>query len=109
MTMTLDAINGSIAKWTRVIHGGTERGTQDCPLCHIYLMDYGSYKPCKNCPVSIKTGQSACNKTPYDDWTDHHAKQHKDKIDGVGWKIECPECRRLAYKERDFLKSLLPD
>ena len=101
---TLEALKGSIKKWYKIAYeDGEDIGTDNCPLCKLFYTDYG----CGNCPVAEKTGEWGCRETPYDEWSKHH----DDKPHSFAYplKAECPECKEIAIKEYEFLKSLLPE
>jgi hypothetical protein len=88
---TLSALKGSIAKWESIVAGtATDKGTTNCPLCHLFHSDYGPVGGyCKGCPVFEATGQRECWGTPY------HAYRYD-------------RTTANAQKELNFLKSLLP-
>lgn len=94
---TLEALQGSIAKWERVVREGV-LGTQwtDCPLCKLFIDN----KSCGGCPVAAATGESSCYSTPY--VTYKHAYQNADD-NGRDQNVIA-----AAQAELDFLKSLLP-
>lgn len=82
---TLTALQGSIAKWERIVaRTQSNHGREDCALCNLF---YDS--DCVNCPVSAKTGQPFCKGTPY--YTYSFSGKTED-----------------AQRELDFLRSLLP-
>jgi hypothetical protein len=89
---TLFALKGSIAKWESIVAGtGTNEGTENCPLCHLFHSNYAAIDKncCDGCPVFAKTGRRACMGTPYIEYDDNPTKEN-------------------AQREVDFLKSLLP-
>ena len=55
----------AIQKWTKVLYGHAENGTDDCPFCALYFC-----YACYGCPIRDTTGKSFCKGTPYDDWCD---------------------------------------
>lgn len=62
-----EALQGSIQKWERIVAGkGGDRGTDNCPLCQVFLVTVGEM--CGGCPVSVYTGLTSCRATPYDEW-----------------------------------------
>ena len=84
---TLKALQGSIKKWENIVAGtGVDRGTENCPLCQLYINNR-----CEGCPVKKKTQLIGCLGTPYGAYESSH-KDHK----------------KLAQAEVYFLKSLLP-
>jgi hypothetical protein len=98
-TGVLKALKGSIGKWQRIVNGrGVDRAADNCPLCK-----YFSNK-CGACPVKKWTGQSQCIDTPFWEWVQHNADKHP----GKPLKVYCPECKRLAKEELNFLEDLLP-
>ena len=102
---TLEALLGAIEKWEKIAEGkGIDEGTENCPLCKMFAT---GEMGCPGCPVSIRTGASGCNYTPYADWVIHHKTAH-DKFN-TPYAAECEDCKRLARKEVEFLRSLLPE
>jgi hypothetical protein len=96
---TLEALKGSIKKWEGIVKGEImDNGIDNCPLCELY---FGGYE-CQPCPVYLKTKRIDCDETPYMDWVAFWDGKSVDKT------ANCPESRRLAQAEVDFLKSLLP-
>lgn len=94
--VTLEALKGSIKKWEMVVDGtGVDRGWVNCPLCKLFFTDT-SNQHCVECPVSTKTGVSYCIDTPYEDITDYDGD-----VGDEGYI-------KIAQREVDFLKSLLP-
>jgi hypothetical protein len=92
---TIEALNGSISKWKKVVDGtGKEDGAKNCPLCNMFLREF----MCDGCPVKEFTGKVGCNNTPYTEWV----SVVPDRTP------KTPEHYRIAQKEVDFLKSLLP-
>lgn len=93
----LEALQGSIAKWERIVAGtGKDHGVDDCPLCQMFNTESAAYRPCRGCPVYEKSGRSLCSSTPYSDFS--YAKRNANKA-GMAFAAEA---------ELDFLKSLLP-
>ena len=107
--MTLDAIRGSIQKWSLIVHlNGVDKGIQNCPLCEIFNeIDKDGYSGCPQCPVHTYTGDHFCESTPYQAWYDHCQEVHKDYDYDNHHTIRCPECRTLAQKELMFLQEVL--
>ena len=84
---TMDAINGSIAKWRKVVKGGyTENCYNDCPLCHLH--NTGMTAPCEHCPIKLQTEVEYCCNTPYVGWS--HRKYCCKR------QANCPDCKRAA-------------
>ena len=103
--VTFKALNGSIKKWEKIVTGEeVDKGGYNCPLCQMTRND----ENCERCPV-YQSGdddmRDECGFTPYTDWGVHHDSKH-----GIGLprKLLCDTCRKIAQKELDFLKSLLP-
>lgn len=88
---TLKGLIGSVEKWHNIVyHDEEDLGITNCPLCNLF---YGSY--CKECPVLLHTGQLFCRGSPYEEY---HNCRHTYGND----------CKKLAYKELEFLVQLLP-
>ena len=103
---TLKALKGSIKKWEKIVDGtGRDNGGDNCPLCLLFIMNMDNDKDCPDCPIGIKTGENFCEKTPYLAWLNHTRGKH-DQSSSI--EVKCPTCKKLAIKELDFLKSLLP-
>lgn len=97
----LTGLKGSIKKWERILlDGGEERGTEDCPLCKLYLNS-----KCIACLIYKNNQKPFCRETPYGSWYKHHDDEHFLEEKRI---IYCDECKCLAEAELDFLKSLLP-
>lgn len=61
---TIDALEGSIAKWEAIVLGrGVDKGQDNCPLCQRFIAGN-----CRSCPVQKKTRARFCNNTPYRHW-----------------------------------------
>lgn len=113
MTKT-EAIKKSIRKWESIAEGiGIDRGATNCALCQKYYTN-----DCIDCPVYHATGDEWCSNTPYGDWINHQKKEHTDTIMQIvatftTWIfieksiVFCPTCREIAWKEVEFLRSLL--
>lgn len=94
------AICRSKKKWKRIARGkDVDRGSKNCFLCKVYHGD-----SCLACPIFKKSGQGGCHDTPYDDWVDHHYREHEHIY--IDTKVECPECKKIAEREVEFLGSL---
>jgi len=99
---TLKALKESIKEWSKIIdRTGGDEGTRNCPLCDIFYENN-----CNGCPIKEKTGEDCCYGTPYDDWIEHHDKEH-DLLFPL--KIECDECKEIAERELEFLEMLLEE
>jgi hypothetical protein len=101
----LKALKGSIKKWEKICYkGGEDRRFHNCPLCKLFSVAWGT---CGGCPVCKNSlSHKGCENTPWAAWKDHHTDEHHENR--VNMKIKCPECKKLAEKELNFLKSLLP-
>ena len=100
---TLKALKGSIAKWEGILAGtGEDDGTDSCPLCGLFF-----YNDCYGCVVSQEAEKQGCAGTPYFTWLDHQDDAHG--LMDFPMSIECPECRKIARRELNFLKRLLPN
>lgn len=99
------ALEGSIAKWERIVNGtGVDKGHENCPLCREF---YGH--GCRGCPVQEHTGRMECGGTPYVAWRRHQLYDHSGILLPRKIPPDCPDCQRLAQAEVDFLVSLLPE
>jgi len=100
---TLRALKESIKKWEKILNEeGKDKGSDNCALCKLFIK-----KKCIGCPVYTKTEIRNCGGTPYEDWLHHQANNHLyDFLEF--YIIKCPECKRIAKRELEFLKSLLP-
>lgn len=105
---TLEALQGSIAKWESIVSGkGKDDGGDNCPLCQLFNnddVDPDSDRICVGCPVAEKTDSVGCADTPYEKWAAltwlnrprfPRAAQNAEQI-------------TAAQAELDFLRSLLP-
>ncbi len=101
---TLEALEGSIAKWRAVADGtGVDDGTENCPLC---VRFYGKGKLCAGCPVREKTGEPYCDDTPYEVWDGMQYALDRDFSDS--YVADTPELKAIALKEVAFLEALRP-
>jgi len=101
---TLSALEGSIDKWGKIVYnGGLDEGATNCPLCTEFLLG----DSCSNCPISKKTGKSACYSTPFTKWYNHQSKVHHSEVRNH-IHLGCDECEKLAIDELAFLISLRP-
>lgn len=98
---TLTALKASIAKWEENASVAKTMDilidASDCPLCDLF----NGEGVCDGCPVSERTGQTACDDTPYYDAYDAYRK--------IIGNMSLPPFRKAAKAEVEFLKSLLPD
>ena len=96
----LKALRGSIQKWEKIVDGtGMDKREENCPLCL-------TYPECSSCPIAETVDRNGCWGTPWIKWTQH---QHQKHLSHGYMKVECPTCKRLAKKELNFLKGLLPE
>jgi len=104
MNVKLTALEASIAHWDRLANGADEdTGSESCALCDTFR--HASVRwPCTGCPVKEKTGRAYCTGSPYVE-----VKDWLEKTSNNRYKHLSPEFHALAAKERDFLKSLLPE
>lgn len=106
---TLTALQGSIAKWQRILEGGIENGYRDCPLCELFFNDDedgDGIDTCAGCPVSERAGMDCCSGTPYEEWSNYQWKNRAERE--VGSRVFDEKSKQMAQSELDFLKSLLP-
>lgn len=103
--MSQEALEGSMKKWKRIVRStnGRDDGAENCSLCQTY---YYSDRGCSRCPVSIKTGKSSCDGSPWQDWYDHMTEDHDYEDYPFQRQKGCKECLRLAKEELAFLESL---
>ena len=103
---TLQALQGSIKKWQRIVVSteAEDRGTVNCPLCDMFW-----YRGCGGCPVRAATGWSLCGGSPYTEWVAHMTGDHSHPGLPKHRHPDCKECLQLARAELDFLVGLLPD
>ncbi len=101
---TLEALKGSIAKWERIVRGtGGSQGSDNCPLCQIFLRDN---ERCYGCPVQKAVRKHLCRGTPYADlWIPADTAYEFSE----GHMAKNDESRLAAQAELDFLRSLLPE
>lgn len=101
----LHGLKSSIKKWEGIVaKKEIDYGPDNCDLCKLYWLT-----ECKSCPVYKKTFTKGCNDTPYKEWDDHHEMKHGEIENEGGMENQCPICMKLAKKELQFLKSLLPN
>jgi len=101
----LEALRGSVKKWSLIVHlNGEDNGCDNCPLCKLFWKN--GFLHCYLCPiVTHGNGEISCEKTPYSKWNTHHKNRHTYAYNH--YTIKCPECRRLAQEELMFLQSVL--
>jgi len=103
-----EALEKSIQKWEKIVAGeGVDEGPNNCALCKLFSdVDCYNSKLGVSCPASdIESYLDGCCGTPWEEWRDHHEEKHGTKYYEPK-KVECRECKRLAKKELEFLKSL---
>lgn len=89
---TLEALQGSIAKWEGIVAGTVEdEGVDNCPLCQRFHTCFRNIpgECCEGCPVDEASNNRGCVFTPYDEYSVEPTKEN-------------------AEAELAFLKSLLP-
>lgn len=97
---TLAALRGSIKKWEGIVKGIViDEGEYNCPLCQLFNTIHGN--KCKGCPIHKKVKLLWCRGTPYRRFSNHNCVCDKNPR-------VCKTHKRLAEKELEFLKSLLP-
>jgi len=107
---TREALRKSIEKWEAIARGEREDGgAEDCALCGLFEVDFEIPSLCSGCPVAERTGKGGCAGTPYEEWAAHHYEKHRRTAYTLPRKPLCEECRRIAQREVDFLRSLLPE
>ena len=92
-------------KWESILScKGDENGSDDCPLCKMFLR-----KSCEGCPISTKTGLVYCENTPYGAWSAYAPEHNGNTFTFTAWLGEVPsiDVIYLAVKEQEFLISLL--
>jgi hypothetical protein len=88
---TLEALNGSIAKWEQRAAGTyITADIENCPLCRLFNRSERSADDCQGCPVFEATETRYCEGTPSEMY------------------YEGPRATQTAKREVEFLKSLLP-
>ncbi len=100
---TLEALNGSIEKWEKIVSGtGADAGADNCPLCNLFNTE-DSDPMCAGCPVMERTGKQGCDDTPYQEWRKSHPR-------GVKMPYHAITSAEIsaAKSELEFLRSLLP-
>lgn len=106
--ITAQALVASREKWVAILNGtGTDKGIVNCPLCQRFgptscVLEEIPSRP--KCPVFEDTGAKDCDNSPYRAWADHQEKCHLKQMEN---KIHCPECRRLAKLELEYLSRLI--
>lgn len=106
---TLEALRGSIRKWTGIVAGTAEdEGHKDCPLCQMFFRWPPEPAPtrvfCKDCPVAAASGRPNCQRTPYVAYAD--ARDGLDPTEPAA--ARAARLRTLAEAVLEYLKSLLP-
>ncbi len=109
------ALEESIAHWEEVVADPvTERiGPSQCALCHkyrrveplkIFSLRTPTFKPvCDGCPVKERTGQDACQGTPYAEFAGLQLRTSKEPFTAL---FSLADLRGKAIEELDFLVSL---
>ena len=102
---TRKALEGSIQKWQDIADRKiADEGSDNCPLCKVFLNSKPDEFGCTGCPVAQDTGEMVCRGTPYYAWLDHD-----DEIGCGGGFVHDKKGHALALAMRDYLISLRPD
>ena len=111
---TLQALNGSIIKWAKIVTGeGEDKGTDNCPLCKEFFHNIHG-EGCEGCPVKEATGRRYCEESPYEEWHDTFNRElarYTGMYEPYGADPICvigPKTMQVAIDEHAFLVSLLP-
>lgn len=106
---TVKALKASIKHWEEIVSAKSvcydDIGPSSCALCGLFNNgDTQRGQHCNGCPVSERTGAKLCGGTPY------------DEVEGVlygtcHYNSDKPtrEFTKVAKRELEFLKSLLPE
>ncbi len=94
----IQLIRASIDKWVHIAKDyGVDLKGDNCPLClHYEGCYYG-------CPIFEYVHTGECKGTPYQHWAKHQYREHH----GLSLRVNCPECKQLAWREVGFLQKLL--
>jgi hypothetical protein len=111
---TLEALEGSISKWEKIVAGtGEDQGRDNCSLCSKFYdlegpedLSGNKQEMCYGCPVSIASGIEGCVGTPYSIYS--RAQWGIDHKDG-SYEENSLIKFAAAQRELDFLMSLRPD
>jgi len=97
------ALEKSIKHWEKIVIGENYSTTDNCSLCNLFFIN-----DCEGCPIKEKTGQVQCNASPFREFINHINLNHKSfiPVSNFHYQTYCPECKRLAREELEFLKSL---
>jgi hypothetical protein len=97
------ALEESIEHWEKIVIGENYSTTDNCSLCNLFFIN-----DCEGCPIKEKTGQVQCNASPFREFIKHINLNHKSFVpcSNFHYQTYCPECKRLAREELEFLKSL---
>jgi hypothetical protein len=97
------ALEKSIEHWEKIVIGESYSTTDNCSLCNLFFIN-----DCEGCPIKEKTGQAQCDDSPFREFIKHINLNHKSfiPVSNFHYQTYCPECKRLAREELEFLKSL---
>ena len=96
---TKEALKKSITHWENIVNG---KDYEFCSLCT-------EFKYCEKCIIFKSTGLQHCEGTPYEELLNHINKEHVPFNPDASLRVYCMECKEIAQREVDFLKSFLPD
>lgn len=93
------ALQESIAHWERIADGdaGDSPVSSECACCEEFLYSHApenNYTGCLRCPISIRTGLTACDGTPYVEAARY-------------WQRYPPKFLAAARLEADYLRETL--
>lgn len=86
---TLKALQGSIAKWEKIVAGtGFNSGAFNCPLCqqfnsHLISESHVGTAICTGCPVQIATGEHGCRGSPYEEYERREDDEDLNSLDSL--------------------------
>ena len=107
---TLNALRGSIQKWRNIVNGiETDKGSDNCPLCWIFIFNKGNNEPCHGCPVRERTGYTGCKNTPYTYYSRLKFDSEKSNFLPNELLNHKERMRQTAKDELDWLITLLPE
>lgn len=98
-----EALSKSIQKWESISTGiGIDTAHNNCALCKLYNTKLG----CSECPVFEDSHKDYCDNTPYFEWHMHQIVHYRKRPFRAPFMVLCPECRKLAIEELNYLKGL---
>lgn len=94
-------IDESIKRWELIKRKKlVDKSIEEDPLCREFYTDDAG---CPGCPVSEKTGESYCDKTPVHEWNAHQDAAHEDKFP---FENRCLRCSAILERVIQFLKDV---